>query len=150
MPASPLVQFLIAFGVLACLLSLWKGGPPERIGGMVVLTNNALTLIGANLFSDDISYLAGLVLDGITAIGFLVMTMAYGRLWLGAAMLIYAAQFALRSYYLVMQLEPDLFHARVNNANFLAIILCILIGTGIAWRRRVVRRAASHAREAQS
>lgn len=150
MPASPVVQFLIVFGVLACLLSLWKGGVAERVGGMAVLTNNALTLIGANVFTDDVSYLAGLVLDGVTAIGFLVLTMMYGRLWLGAAMLIYAAQFALRSYYLVMQLEPDLLHARVNNLNFLAIILCILTGTGIAWRRRVVRRAADLAREAQS
>jgi polyferredoxin len=137
MPSSPIVQLLLALVVAGCAFGLWKGGPPERYGAAAILLNSALTLVGGNLLSSDYSYIFGLVLDGATAVGFLGMTLIFGRLWLGAAMLVYAAQFALRSYYLVADRKPDLLHAMINNANFMAIILCIVIGTAVAWRRRV-------------
>ena len=140
MPTAPIVQLLLLLVLLGCGFGLWKGGPPERIGALVILVNSALTLVGGNVFSEDNSYLFNLVLDGGTAVGFLAMTLMYGRMWLGAAMLVYAAQFALRSYYLVMDKEPDRLHAMINNANFMAIILCIVIGTGLAWRARARSR----------
>jgi polyferredoxin len=142
MPTSPIVQLLLLLVLAGCGLGLWKGGTPERIGALIILLNSALTLFVGGLLSDDLSYLFGLVLDGVTAIGFLIMTMLFGRVWLGAAMLLYAGQFALRSYYLVTERPHDNFHAFVNNANFMAITLCIVIGTAVAWRRRVRRRAA--------
>jgi hypothetical protein len=138
MPASPIVQMLLLLAVLGCGFGLWKGGLPERIGALVILVHAALALALGNVFDDDLGYLFGLILDGVTAIGFLAMTLVYGRLWLGAAMLVYAAQFGLRSFYLVTERERDLLHAMINNANFMAIILCIVVGTAVAWRRRVV------------
>jgi len=140
MPVSPIVQTLLLLVLAGCGLGLWKGGPPERIGALVILVNSALTLVGAQLFANDVAYLSGLVLDGLTAVGFLIMTLIYGRLWLGAAMLVYAGQFALRSFYLVTDRPHDRLHAIINNVNFMAIILCIVIGTAVAWRRRVVSR----------
>ncbi|MDZ4372284.1 MAG: hypothetical protein U1C74_12775 [Phenylobacterium sp.] len=142
MPTSPIVQLLLALVVAGCAFALWKGGRPERLGAGIILLNSALTLVGGNVMPSDYSYIFGLVLDGATAVGFLGMTLVFGRLWLGAAMLIYAAQFALRSYYLVMDRKPDLLHAMINNANFMAIILCIVIGTAAAWRTRVRARKA--------
>lgn len=138
MPTSPIVQALLILVVLGCGFGLWKGGPPERIGALVILVNSGLTLVLGSVLPDSVGYLAGLVLDGATAIGFLIMTMVYGNLWLGAAMLVYAAQFALRSFYLVTGREWDLLHAMINNINFMAIILCIVVGTAVAWRRRVI------------
>jgi hypothetical protein len=137
MPASPIVQTLLALVVLGCAFGLWKGGPPERIGALVILLNAGIALALGNLLDDDLGYLFALVLDGATAVGFLAMTLIYGRLWLGAAMLVYAAQFGLRSFYLVTERERDVLHAMINNANFMAIILCIVVGTIFAWRRRV-------------
>ncbi len=137
MPTSPIVQILLLLVLAGCGLGLWKGGAPERIGAFVILMNSALTLVTGNVFGKDASHLVGLGLDGATAVAFLVMTLVYGRLWLGAAMLVYAGQFALRSYYLVTGREHDLLHAMINNANFMAIILCIVVGTAVAWRRRV-------------
>jgi hypothetical protein len=142
MPASPIVQTLLALVVLGCAFGLWKGDPPERIGALVILLNAGLALALGNLLDDDLGYLFGLVLDGATAVGFLAMTLIYGRLWLGAAMLVYAAQFGLRSFYLVTERERDVLHAMINNANFMAIILCIVVGTIFAWRRRVAARTS--------
>jgi hypothetical protein len=80
-----------------------------------------------------------LVGDGLTAIALLVLLIIYGRLWLGAAMLFQAAQFALHSFYLVAERKHDLFHAVVNNLNFLGIMLSMAIGTVMALRRRRAR-----------
>lgn len=136
MPNSPLVQFLLILVLAGCGFGVWKGDIPERLGALVILLNAALSVLLGQVLDSELSYLAGLVLDGLTALAFLAMTVASGRAWLGVAMLIYAGQFALRSYYLVMARPRDQLHAVVNNANFMAITGCIVIGTLIAWGRR--------------
>ncbi|MCR5874186.1 hypothetical protein LRS10_08445 [Phenylobacterium sp. J426] len=136
MPTSPIVQLLLALIVLGCAFGVWKGDLPERVGALIILLNAALTLAVGGLLDDHVGYLFNMVLDGVTAVAFLLMTTQWGRLWLGAAMLIYAAQFALRSYYLVTDRPHDNLHALINNANFMALVICVVVGTIVAWRRR--------------
>jgi hypothetical protein len=136
MPSSPIVQLLLVLVVAGCAFGAWKGDLPERVGALIILLNAALTVFVGGLLSDETGYLFGMVLDGATAVAFLLMIMQAGRVWLGAAMLIYAGQFALRSYYLVTDRPHDDLHAIVNNANFMALIVCVVAGTVVAWRRR--------------
>jgi len=143
MPTSPIVQLLLVLVVAGCAFGAWKGDLPERIGALLILLNSALGLFGFPMLSDEAAYLFGMILDGVTACAFLVMVMQSGRVWLGAAMLIYAAQFALRSFYLVTDRPPDQLHAIVNNANFMAVIVCLVAGTAVAWRRRSLAGAAA-------
>lgn len=143
MPNSPIVQLLLLLVVAGCAFGVWKGDLPERVGALIILLNTALTVLGAGLLAGENSYLFGMVLDGASAAAFLIMTIQAGRVWLGAAMLIYAAQFALRSYYLVTDRPPDNLHAIINNVNFMAVIVCIVAGTFVAWRRRGLAAAAS-------
>lgn len=137
MPTSPIVQLLVLLAVAGCAFGVWKGALPERVGALIILLNIALTLFIGGAFEDRLGYLANMVLDGVTAVAFLLMAMQWGRLWLGAAMLIYAAQFGLRSYYLVTDRPHDNLHAIVNNANFFALVVCVVAGTLVAWRKRV-------------
>ena len=51
-------------------------------------------------------------------------------------MLLYAAQFALHSFYFVTQRPNDLFHAMANNINFALVIWSVIIGTVVAWSKR--------------
>lgn len=143
MPNSPVVQLLLLLVVAGCAFGVWKGDLPERVGALIILLNSALGLLGSRMLSDDAGYLFGMVLDGASAVAFLVMTIQAGRVWLGAAMLIYAGQFALRSYYLVTDRPPDHLHAVINNVNFMAVIVCIVAGTVVAWRRRDLAAAAT-------
>ncbi|HEY2356048.1 MAG TPA: hypothetical protein VGH86_01255, partial [Phenylobacterium sp.] len=135
-------QIISLLGLLGCLFSLWKGGPPERIGGAVVLATLLLTILATTFLPVGIQPIAELVIDGLAALALLAVVLIYGSLWLGGAMLIYAAQFTLYAYYFVTERPNDRFHAIVNNADFVGITLCLLIGTAVAWRGRVRRAAA--------
>jgi len=57
-------------------------------------------------------------------------------------MFFYAAQFALHSFYIVMMRRVDVFHFIVNDINLMGIHLCLVLGTVMAWRRRIRIRAA--------
>lgn len=133
------LYYLQTFGGFAiCLFALWKGGPPERFGASLIVAIILLTRLVDLVTPDSALPILRLASDGLTAVGLLVIALAYGSLWIGGVMLLYAAQFTLYSYYFVTERPPDLFQAMVNNIDFLLIHLCLVIGTLVAWRRRVV------------
>jgi len=143
MPTSPTVQIVSLTALCMCLLALWKGGPAERMGSGLILGIVVLRMISGGFFSPDIKPILIMIGDGATALGLLAVALRYGSLWLGGAMLLYAAQFTLHSYYFVTTRPNDRFHAVVNNSDFFGIILCLAIGTAVSWRRRVVARRAT-------
>ena len=137
------VRLLInVFSVLGALFALWKGGTAERMTAAVVIVNVLIGQSGKALApaSDD---LIRLVNDGLTAMILLGITVRYGAPWMGGVMLLFAAQFSMHSYYLVMARESDYVYALINNINFSGIIWCLIIGTVVSWRRRIrLARAA--------
>jgi hypothetical protein len=130
------------WAVVACLFALWKGGAAERIAAVAVIANILIGQSGEWLdpgFSDQVR----LVNDGLAAVILLGVTVRYGTLWMGGVMLFYAAQFSLHSYYLVTDRpDSDYLHALINNLNFAGVTWCLIIGTAVAWRRRVRMAAA--------
>lgn len=148
MPELDLRFFINVFSVLGAGFALWKGGPAERMSASVVILNVAIGQSGQYLApqSDDV---IRLVNDGLTALILLGITVRYGAPWMGGVMLFFAAQFAMHSFYLVTDRPPgDYFNALVNNLNFTGIIWCLIIGTAVAWRRRVRLAQAAKARVA--
>jgi hypothetical protein len=145
MPTSPIVQLLTVFGLTVCVLSLWKGGVAERIGAALVLTSILFSLFGAMYLPSEVFLVAQMVGDALVALGLLVLAVRYASLWLGGAMLLYAAQFTLHSFYFVTQRPNDLFHATMNNINFLGVIFCVGVGAVTAMRRRLRARAPARA-----
>ncbi len=141
MPSSPIVQLLVLLALAGCAFGIWKGERPERLGALIILGNIVSTLVAGGLLGPSSGYLLNMILDGITAVAFLLMVMQWGRRWLGVAMLIYAGQFALRSYYLVMDRPHDLLHAIINNANYFALVICMVAGAAVASRRRAATPA---------
>jgi hypothetical protein len=135
-PSDPLVFVALSLVVAGCLFSLWKGGPPERLGGAIVLTNTILVFMLDRFLPREALPVGELVIDGLTAVGLLGVVLVYGSLWLGGAMLLYAVQFSLHAFYFVTERTPDRLHAILNNIDFSGIIGCLVIGTAVAWRRR--------------
>ena len=134
----PSIGLLIdLFSVLGALFALWKGGTAERAAAGIVIVN---VIIG-----DSCRWLAPgsedvirLINDGLTAVVLLGVTVRYAALWMGGVMLFYAAQFSLHAYYIVMERSSsDYLHALINNIDFSGVIWCLIIGTAVAWRRRV-------------
>ncbi len=141
MPTSLIVQLLYLWTFLACALAAWKGGPAERLGAAVVFLATAGPPVVRATAPAGLSALVDLTADGLVGIAFLLLTLRYGRAWLGVTMLLFAAQFALHSFYAVTERPSDLLHARINNMVFLGVSLCLWVGALLAWRRR--RRAAA-------
>ena len=140
MPVSQLVQifWLSTFG--ACAFGLWKGGPAERIGSIVILCA-MLAPLAFKAAPASVAPILNLVGDGLVAIVLLGLTLRYASIWLGVAMLLYAAQFALHSFYFVTERPPDRLHAIVNNLVFLGVSLSLWFGAVMAWRRQRKPRA---------
>lgn len=149
MPVSPIAQLLILFVASGVLFATWKGNVAERLAAAVVVVNMVVGLATAELLPN----LEGTIRfanDGLAAVALLAITMRYGAPWMGGVMLFYAAQFSLHSYYLVMNRpDNDYLHAVINNVNFSGIVWCLIIGTAVAWRRRV-RNAKARAAAAET
>ena len=143
MPDLSIRLLINAFSVLGAGFALWKGGHAERTAAAVVIANVLIGQTG-HLLVPSLDVTIRLVNDGLTALVLLGITVRYGALWMGGVMLFFAAQFSMHSYYLVTQ-QPTggYLNAVINNINFSGIIWCLIIGTAVAWRRRVKLAKAS-------
>ncbi len=138
-PSDPIIFALAALWLSVCVAACWKGGPAERLGGLILIVNTVVFSVAGYVLPSSAMGILLLVDDGLAALGLLAITLRYGSLWLGGCMLFYAAQFTLHSFYFVTERTPDRFHAIVNNVNFLGMVACLGVGTASTWIRR--RRA---------
>jgi hypothetical protein len=124
---------LLASIALVTLLAWFKGGVPERVGASMNLIM-ALCFVGLQLTMQGPSLEIGmLTMDGLLGLGFLVLAVRYTSLWLGAAMLLQAAQFSLHAFYYVTHKPTDRLFAVVNNVVSWGTLLSIIVGTLATW-----------------
>ena len=135
---------LLLVAIIGVAVFAWvKGGTPERIGSAVNLAGTAVFYLGQR-FSSLNGFAPGLlILDGVLGVSFLALALRYTSLWLGAAMLLQAAQFSLHAFYYVTKKPFDLLFAAVNNIVSWGILICIVAGTVASWMNN--RRAAAKA-----
>jgi hypothetical protein len=135
----PMIGWAATLAVLA--FAWWKGGSAERYGASLKLITSLVAFAVHHLLNQETISVALLVADGVLAVGFLILAIRYSSLWIGAAMLLQGGQFSLHAFYLVAELPRDRLYAIANNLVTLAILLCILAGTVIAWRARMRTQA---------
>jgi hypothetical protein len=135
---------LLTAAILGVTIFAWaKGGWPERLGASLNLLIAVLFLVLQFGMSPAMLPPGLLVLDGLLGIGFLGLAIRYTSLWLGAAMLLQAAQFSLHAFYYVTAKAFDLLFAVVNNVVSWGILIAIVAGTFASWAQ--TRRAAKTA-----
>jgi hypothetical protein len=136
MPMSPFLISLLAVIFSVCLFAIVKGGPAERRAGLIFAAGS----LGVELihFTVPRDLQGGLLLamDGFVAGGFLLVALRYASAWLGGAMILQGFQFSVHAYYFVTGAERGNTYAFLNNLNSAGVLLCMLIGSVIAWRRR--------------
>lgn len=141
MSLSPISVVLLLLVLGGCAFAFWKGGPAERAGAGVILANLTLLWVADLVWAKISSGALGLAVDGMTALALLVIALRYASLWLGGVMLLYALQFGLHAFYFVTERPFDLLHVVANNADFMGVVICLVAGTAVAWRRRAGRVA---------
>jgi hypothetical protein len=128
-------HLLMAAIVATAMISAWKGAWPERIGAIANLANAVAILSFQLILAPGGLAIASLTADGLLAVTFLGLTLRFATLWLGAAMLLQAAQFSLHAYFYVTERPIDLLFRIVNNVVSWGVIWAILIGVAGSWRR---------------
>ena len=122
------------FGVGA--FAIWKGDSAVRWAALIQLCTSVDTLI-ATALGGDWNQTFELGADLVAAGLYLLLAVRFANQWIGAAMLLQAAEFSLDSFYLVTDRPLDHLHAWVNNTCEWGIVLCILLGAVLAILRRM-------------
>ncbi|OYX73670.1 MAG: hypothetical protein B7Y81_02000 [Caulobacter sp. 32-67-35] len=131
----PLIGWVVTLGII--VLAFSKGGAPERLGALAMFLA-AVAAFVVNAFAPaGVRPILLLADEGLLGIVFLLLALRYTSPWLGVAMILQAIQFSLHAYYLVGQIPHDRTYAMINNLDSLGVLLCILIGTLLAWRKRM-------------
>jgi hypothetical protein len=131
-----LFYLLAAANLCISAFGLWKGDAPVRIAAVTNLGLELCTVFINPKFGDVGGESILLVVDFAFAVILLVLAVRFANLWIGAAMILQAAQFSLHAYYLVMELPHDRLHAWINNTDDWGILISLLVGTILAIRRR--------------
>lgn len=120
--------------VLVTVFAWLKGGQAERVGASANLLAAVVVFVLIRVVEVSGVGTGLLLVDGLLGLVFLGLAVRYTSLWLGAAMLLQAAQFSLHAYYLVVGRQVDLLFAVVNNVVSWGVLLGILVGTIVTWR----------------
>lgn len=135
MPNSLLVQIVWLAILATFLFAIWKGGRSERWAGSLVVAGSIYAFVIHRAISGETLATALLAGELVLAMGFLGLAIRYASLWLGGAMLLQAVQFMLHAWYLLGEIQADIFFSIINNIDTIGILLCIVLGTLTAWRR---------------
>lgn len=141
---------LWALLLVVSAFAYFRGGPPERGGAIVVVVVTVASAIGDITMPEHAFLIARLMAEGAAALGFLIIAIRYGSMWLGGVMLLQASQFSLHAFYFVTERAHDTPYVIVNNLNFLGILACLTAGTLAASRRRRRAEAAVIAAPAET
>jgi hypothetical protein len=134
---SSIIPILVWLIILAVVAFAWiKGGRPERLGGVSVLAAGVAAIAIHGLAQAEWQPMLLLADEALLAVAFLLLALRYTSVWLGGAMILQAVQFSLHAYYLVAERPHDRFYSTVNNIDTLGVLVCILVGTLLTWRKR--------------
>jgi hypothetical protein len=136
------------------LFAWWKGGPPERLGSLMV----AVSLLGADIVRGVSGQMMPtvilLVSDILISAGFLYIAIRYSSLWLGAAMMFRAIGFAVHATQLSATDQPRwhgfIVYLLLNNVLAYLVLLSLVGGTFATITRRGRLRREKAAADAKA
>ncbi|HWU80707.1 MAG TPA: hypothetical protein VN158_11635 [Caulobacter sp.] len=130
--------FLVSWLLLAAAcFGAWRwGGRPERSGAMLVLGVWVAVLLASLIRDKELVRGVFLALDGVLALGLLLLALRHATRWLGVAVLLQGVQFSLHAYYLVAARRYDNLFVLVNNLVSLGVLVSLLTSVVLAWRSR--------------
>jgi hypothetical protein len=143
------LSFVALFGV--CGLALWKGGPAERGGAVLILLTWLGAMVELALSRQYISAVPFLLSDAVLAIGLLILAIRYSSLWMGAAMLLQAIGLSFHAAYFGAdqgEISKHVLRFYVLGKNLASgsMLLVILAGALASWRKRSLGLAAAQAK----
>lgn len=136
---------ITSVAVLLCALGLAKGGPADRLGGLLLVLACVGTIAAQETTGSKSPVLFMLLDDVALAAGFLWLALRYSSLWLGGAMLAQAAGLFLHA--LALSEDAPGYGLYLSAQTYVSwlVLASLLFGTLSSWRRRAKGGAPAEA-----
>ena len=122
--------------LVVCGLAWTRGAAAERWGSLIVLAGSVAYALIEMFLPPASQSVVNLLCEGLYGLSFLMLALRYASPWLGGAMLLQAIQFSLHAYYIVGERPHDRTYGLVNNLNSIGVLICILLGIVMTWRKQ--------------
>ena len=130
MPAS---EFLLELPLYALVLgvpvwALIAGGRAERLSAVIFLAATLATNLAGFMVPYKHAGLVLLAIDGAMALGFLVLALAYGHLWIALMMMAISCVFCIHAFYQMAGRALDTTFALLSNLATVVLLMSLAIG----------------------
>lgn len=139
------VSALIVFS-----LALIKGGAAERLGAALMVSDwlftVGLTALVGVLMGEGVPALPAnlaVLIDFFFSVGLLGLALRFGKLWLGAALVLQGVMLAMHAMALSPEAPGFVLYAGFLNVTTCLLLFSLLLGTLAAWRRRAAKAQAA-------
>lgn len=132
--------FVLSLAVIIPVWAIIAGGMAERLSALMFMV---ATLASKSVEQFSEAQHAGtlfLAIDGVMALGFLILALGYRHLWIALMMFTMAGFFSIHAFYEMTDRDLDPTFAHLSNLATLVLLVSLAIGV---WTSR--RRAADGA-----
>lgn len=140
----------LILALAVCGFAMWKGDMPVRLGGLAVICCWIAAVSAQVTFGARAPTIPVLIADGVLATAFLILALRYASVWLGGAMMLQSASFAVHAEHLSSSaLSAANYVLAVNGLGY-AVLLTLFCATVAQWRRRANPLGRSALRESHA
>ena len=129
----------ITVSTIAVLVPLWAllaGSRAERISALIFLVAIVSSKLVEELTSAQHAGTIFLTIDGLMALGYLILALVFGYLWIALMMFTMAGFFSIHAFYEMTNRDLDPTFAHLSNLATLVLLASLAIGVWTARRRR--------------
>jgi hypothetical protein len=133
------IAFLVLLSALAIIVPLWAlvaGGKAERLSALFFIVATVASKSVEQMFSPQHAGVIFLGIDGLMALGFLILALVYRHLWIALMMFTMAGFFSIHAFYEMTDRDLDWTFALLSNLLTLVLLASLAIGVWTSRHRR--------------
>ena len=130
----------ITVSTIAVLVPLWAllaGGRAERISALIFLVAIVSSKLVEELTSAQHAGTIFLAIDGVMALGFLILALVYNHLWIALMMFTMAGFFSIHAFYEMTNRDLDPTFALLSNLATILLLASLAIGVWTSRQRKI-------------
>jgi uncharacterized membrane protein AbrB (regulator of aidB expression) len=128
-----------------CAYGIVKGGSADRLGAAFILASYIADDVAFALTRPHFPVMAIFFGDFLLALALLFVAVRYSNLWLGCAMLLQSVDLCSQGLAFTGEGLSNLQQFWLNNIVSMLMLLCVMTGATISWRKRRLGRQAAAA-----
>lgn len=133
------IIFQVLVYALAVIVPIWAlaaGGPAERLSALIFVITTPASLFVQQVFPLRHAGTIFLAIDGLMALGFLILALVYRHLWIALMMFTMAGFFSIHAFYEMTDRDLDPAFAVLSNLVTLVLLASLAIGVWTSRRRQ--------------